>query len=89
MTRDEIDLVVEAYGFGMERGAYHVLDLIDEGFSGDALRERAFRRIALQRECYRVGLEFCAAGRGRVLAHSMTPRQNRGPAVVRPLIDAL
>jgi hypothetical protein len=58
MTRDEIELVVDAYGFGLERGAYLVLDLIDEGFSGDALRERAFRRIALQRECYRVGLEF-------------------------------
>jgi hypothetical protein len=46
-----------AYSYGMERGAYLVFDLIDEGVRGDALRELAMRRIAQARERYRAGLE--------------------------------
>lgn len=56
MTKQN-ESVVAAYGFGMERGAYHVLDLIDEGAHDDALRERAMRRITRSRERYRAALE--------------------------------
>lgn len=56
MTKQD-ELIVATYGFGMERGAYHVLDLIDEGVRGDALRERAMRRIAQSRERYQAALE--------------------------------
>jgi hypothetical protein len=57
MTKSELELVVMAYGMGMVRGADHVFDLLDDGFSGEALRERAMRRIAVNRERYQAGLE--------------------------------
>jgi hypothetical protein len=55
--KNQDEWAVAAYGFGMERGAYLVFDLIDEGVRGDALRELAMRRIAQARERYRTGLE--------------------------------
>jgi hypothetical protein len=55
--KNQDEWTVAAYGFGMERGAYLVFDLIDEGVRGDALRELAMRRIAQARERYRAGLE--------------------------------
>jgi hypothetical protein len=57
MTKSEIELVVMAYTTGMARGADHVLDLIDDGFTGDALRERVMRRIEVHRDRYQAGLE--------------------------------
>jgi hypothetical protein len=50
-------MIVEAYGMGMERGADVVLDLIEKGIRGDALRERATQRVAHARERYQAGLE--------------------------------
>jgi hypothetical protein len=58
MTKTEIELVVMAYTMGMERGADHVFDLLDDGFTGDALRERAMRRIAVHRDRYQADLEI-------------------------------
>jgi hypothetical protein len=55
--KSQDEWILAAYSFGMESGANLVFDLIDRGISGDALRERAMRRIALKREQYRVGLE--------------------------------
>jgi hypothetical protein len=57
MTKSEIELVVMAYNMGMARGADHVFDLLDDGFTGEALRERAIRRIAVHCDRYQAGLE--------------------------------
>jgi len=48
--KSQDEWILAAYSFGMETGANLVFDLIDRGISGDALRERAMRRIALKRE---------------------------------------
>jgi hypothetical protein len=50
-------MIVEAYGMGMQIGANLVLDLIEQGVQGDALRERVKQRIKYQREQKRAGLE--------------------------------
>jgi hypothetical protein len=57
MTKSEIELVVMAYNMGMSRGADHVFELLDDGFTGDALRERAMRRIEVHRDRYQAGLK--------------------------------
>jgi hypothetical protein len=58
MTKSEIKLVVMAYTMGMARGADHILDLIDDGFTGDALRATAMRRIEVHRDRYQADLEI-------------------------------
>jgi hypothetical protein len=50
-------MIVEAFGMGMQIGANLVLDLIEQGVQGDALRERVKQRIKYQREQKRAGLE--------------------------------
>jgi hypothetical protein len=42
------ELVIAAYGFAMKMGANLVLDLIEQGAQGDALRKQAMRRTRAQ-----------------------------------------
>lgn len=65
-------MIVEAYGMGMQIGANLVLDLIEQGVSGDALRERVKQQIRFQREQKRAGLEV---GKKRI----EPPQQPRVP----------
>jgi hypothetical protein len=50
-------MIVEAYGMGIQIGANLVLNLIEQGVQGDALREQVKQRITFQREQHRAGLE--------------------------------
>jgi hypothetical protein len=65
-------MIVEAYGMGMQIGANLVLDLIEQGVQGDALRERVKQRIKYQREQKRAGFEV---GKERI----EPPQQSRVP----------
>jgi hypothetical protein len=56
-TRRERELIVVAYGRGLARGMNQVLDLIEQGVQGEALREQATQVITRTREQHKAGLK--------------------------------
>jgi hypothetical protein len=57
LTEGDIELIVRAYGDGMQMGADRVLDLIEEGVPVEDLRQQATRRIVRTRAEFKAGLE--------------------------------